>query len=336
MKRILCFALAALMLASLAACGEKKPDSTESVTEKVTEAAPVTEEPTTEATAEPTTARHEVISLDFINDFDKTASIEEQEIYNKDGVTVTAKKLVYDTVSGPQIVLAVKNDTDKTLMIQNAYTVVNGFMMKPVLDITAKPGKTVEEPMSLPYLGLAMASIHSLREIEFSLRILDSTTYGVMDTTPEVRFNLTGGTKSEPTFDEDGQVVYDGKECKIVLKGIKRDTLFDSANVVEVYMMNKTDKTIGIRNSKLTVNGYEITTAMETAILGEKRAVDVIELYDNELDEYGVTALDTVDVAFEINDYETWDKLATTDTVSVEVPEIAAEEETATETATEK
>ena len=64
--------------------------------------------------------------------------------------------------------------------------------------------------------------------------------------------------------------------------------------------------------------------------------MDVIELYDNELDEYGVTALDTVDVAFEINDYETWDKLATTDTVSVEVPEIAAEEETASETATEK
>ena len=335
MQRILCFALAALMLISLAACSEKKPEATEAATESATQKETETEKPTAEPTEKPTTGRHEVISLDFINNFDKTASVEEQEIYHKNDVAIVAKKLVYDTVSGPQIVLSIKNDTDKTLLIQNAYTAVNGFMMKPVVDITAKPGKTVEQPMSLPYLGLAMAGIHSLREIEFSLRILDGKTYSVIDTTPGVQFDLTGGAKEEPPFDESGQVVYNGKQAKIVLKGVKSDTLFDCTNVVEVYMENKSDKMIGVCNKKLTVNGYEITTTMETSILPGKRAVDVIELYDNELEEYGVTTLDTVDVAFDINDYETWDTLASTDLIAVEMPEVAGETD-ATETATEK
>lgn len=317
MRRFLCCALAAVMLVSLAACGgEPQPtDSTEKATAAATEPTPNTEKPTEKAVK----GNHDVLSLDFIQTFDQKPAIKGQSFYKKDGLAIAAKSLRYDTVKGPQIILSIRNDTDKELLIQNNYTVVNDFMIKPELDVKIAPGKKAETAMSLPYLALAMADIHSLFELEFSLRILDSKTYEVVGTTEAVSLELTGVTEQKDDYDESGQVAYDDNGVKVIVQGVKKDTLFDSRCVLTVYMVNDTDKTISVQNKTLTVNGYDITAAMETVILAGRRAVDKIELFDSELDEYGIADPDSINVDFEINDYEVWKTIASTDTLSVEI-----------------
>ena len=337
MRRFLCAALAALMLLSLAACGQDDPgtESTDDVTAAVTQQASATAEPT----EEPAKGCHDVVSLDFINTFDRTPSMEEQPVYDKDGLTLTAKSLEYDPVDGPTIMLSVRNDTDRDLLIQNDYTTVNGYMIKPDVDIQIRPGKKSEAPMSISYLGLAMADIHSLSEVEFSLRILDSKTYEVIGTTPPVKLTLTG-TQPPAKPDTSGQLAYDADGVRVILRGIKHDTMFESDSVLMVYMENNTDKTISVQNSKLTVNGCDITATMGTVLLPHKRAVDKIDLFNSDLDEHGIASLDSVDVTFEINDYEEWKPIAKTDSVALEplmiVPasEIPAGEEKAEEAAT--
>lgn len=326
MQRILCFALAAAMLLSLAACdGDNKQNKDDDVTAApVTESTQITEQPT----VEPTTGSHDVISLDFINTFDTKPAIDEQVVYEKGGVWVKATAIRYDTVSGPQIMLSVKNDGDKEILLQNDHTAVNGFMIKPEIDVKIPPRKKLETPMSLPYLGLAMADIRSLREVEFSLHILDSKTFAVIDTTPTVSLALKNVSDKQPVFDDQGQIAYDAKGVKVVLKGVKHDTLFDSESVLLVYMENNTDKTISVGNAKLTVNGYDITTAMLTLLLPGKCAVDKIELFDKELEEYGISSLDSVKVSFEVDDYDNWKEIAVTDTVSVDLATEAPTEAT--------
>lgn len=327
MRRILCLMLAAIMLMTLAACGDDHKPANDDTSSDGTDTPVATEEPTTA----PVGGKHEVISLDFINTFDHKPSMEEQSVYDKNDLTVKATGIRYDTVSGPQILLNIHNGTDKQVLIQNNHTVVNGFMMTPEINVTVPAGKTVDTPMSLPYLRLAMADIHTITELEFSLRILDSMTYAVIDTTEPVRPALTDTDPDAAPYDEEGQVAFDGKDVKVVLKGLKHDTLFDSDSVVMVYMDNRSDKTVTVLNTELTVNGYDVTTAMHTVILPGKRAVDVIELYDNELEENGVTAVDTVDVAFNINDYESWDLIAETGVVSLDLP-VSADAEAAEQT----
>ncbi len=318
MRRILCAAMAAIILISLAACGEEPPrqDSTAAATEAVTEATVMTEQPTDT----PAKGDHDVLSLEFINTFDKKPAIEEQSVYEKGGLTIKAKEIRYDTVNGAQIMLGVRNDSGKELLIQNNYTVVNGFMIKPEIEIKIAPRKKAEMPISLPYLSLALADIHSLREMMLSLRIMDSKTFEVVDTTDAVKLSLKGTIKQTAEYDATGKVAYNDKGVKIILQGVKRDTLFNCDSVVKVYMENNTNRTVAVQNKKLTVNGYDITATMTTMLLPGKRAVDVIELFDSELDEHGVTSLDSVDVAFEINDYEKWETVAATKSVSVELP----------------
>jgi hypothetical protein len=66
---------------------------------------------------------------------------------------------------------------------------------------------------------------------------------------------------------------------------------------------------------------------MSTAILPGMKAVDKIELYDQDLEEFGITAIDAVNASFEIYDYEKWKLVAKSDTVSVELPTEAPTED---------
>ncbi len=317
MQRLLGIALAVMMLLSLAACKEEKQDQTESVeTAAISESAAKTDAPTDEQTK----GNHEVISLNFINTFDRNPSIEEQTVYEKDGLTITAKSLKYDTVHGPQIMLAAKNDSENELRIQNAYTTVNGFMMKPELDIKAPARKKVESPMSLPYLNLAMADIHSLYDVTFSLRILDSKTFSVIDTTDTVSLRLQNTAAEHPAFSTKGQTAFDSKGVKVILQGIKQDTLFESRYVLMVYIENNTKQTVCVKNDSLSVNGYDITVSMNTVVLPGVKAVDKIEIFDQDLEEYGITTIDAVNVSFEVYDYEEWKSIAKSDVIPVEVP----------------
>lgn len=317
MRRLLSVALAAMLLLSLAACGEENRKETENEeTAAITEPATATDVPTEEQTK----GNHEVISLNFIKTFDRKPSIEEQTVYERENLSITAKSIVYDTVHGPQIMLAVNNKTDKDLLIQNDYTSVNGFMIKPEIDVKVAAGKKTEAPMSLPYLNLAMAGIDSLSEVKFSLRILDSKTFSVVDTTEPLSLKLLNTAKEKAAFDTSGQTAYDSNGVKIILLGLKKDTLFESENVVMVYMENHTNKIASIKNSKLTVNGYELTVSMNTVILPGLKAVDKIELYDQDMEEFGITAIDAVNASFEIYDYEAWKLIAKSETVPVEIP----------------
>ncbi len=324
MRRLLCAALAALMLTTLAACESGgSPEATEKATEQITESVPKTEN----LTNEPTVGSHDILSLDFIQTFDQNPTMDEQPVYEKDGVTVTAKALRYDTVSGPQIMLSIRNDTENDYLIQNNYTTVNGFMIRPELDVTVKKHKKIEAPMSLPYLSLAMANIHTLKDIGFSLRLLDSKSFAVAGVTPIVKLKLKNTAEKLPPYNENGQTAFDEKGVKIVLQGVKKDSLFESSCVLKVYMVNNTDQTVCIKNNRLAVNGYDITVSMNTPILPGMRAVDKIELYDRDLEEYGVTVIDNVKVSFEIYEYEEWKLIASSKLVTTELPtEIAAEE----------
>lgn len=315
MRRVLCLMLAMTMLLALAACGDNTKTTDEETTPQKTEAVSKTEEPTELSAA----GKHEIISLDFIRTFDKKPSMDEQVIYDKGDITVTATGIRYDTVSGPQVLLSVKNGAENDVLIQNGRTAVNGFMIEPEINITVPAGKTIEAPMSLPYLALALADIHSIYELEFWLQILDSLSYALIDSTDVVKPVLTDTAKEKHTYQESGKVAYDDKGVRIVMEGVKQDTLFDNRFVIPVYMVNDSDKTVSILNIKLVVNGYEITHAMHTVVLPGKKAVDVIELFDNELDENCIAVIDSVEAAFNINDYEEWTLIAETPLVSLDL-----------------
>ena len=313
-KRII-YALAATVLVlttafTLASCGDEKPTAQQ--TEAVTEAAAVA----------PTQAPTEEEELDlsaFIEAFDKEAELTEQVIFDSDGIKLTAKGMVYDKIYGPSVLISAENSGKKDILIQTDVAAVNGYMTAVSFSLEAPAGKNAEGKLTVPYADLAAAGIDRAATLEFSLRILESGSYDVITTTEYVTLTTTAAEGFTQECDESGQQVYSSENYKIVIKGMDESrTLADGAALI-VYMYNGSDKTAAFQADDITVNGYELTSAMNTIVLPGKRAVDTVTFFELDLAEYDISEIDSVELSFEILDERTWKTIAKTKRISVEL-----------------
>ena len=326
LKRICCLILAALMMAALAACGDGDPEPTgqASTSAGTTAAAPHTVSADTEPVTEEPTEAPGSGSLDlkgFIRAFDRTPQMEEQVIHDADGVTITAAALRYDSIRGAAVMLRAENDSEQDLLIQADTCAVNGYMVKAELSLSVKAGKEAEGEMYIPYASLALAGASAVSTVEFTLILVDQSNYEVSCTCEPACLQTTAvpeGETYEPVYEADGQTVYDDKGIRIALKGVDRGRQISEYPALVVCIHNGSDRAISVQAGSMLVNGYEMTSTMTATVLPGKGAVDLVEIFDMDLDEYGIEEIETVELRFRVVDEKTWEKIAETDTVLVE------------------
>ena len=124
--------IAALTAATLMACGGDSSTATDK-TGAVIETAEAEENDTAEEIAE---------------ESDEIA-IEEQEIYNDNGIVITATGLVLDGFTGPEITLLIENNSDKNITVQTRNSSVNGYMMDLQMSCDVVAGKKANDEMSI-------------------------------------------------------------------------------------------------------------------------------------------------------------------------------------------
>ena len=331
-KRLLCLVLAAVMAAALAACGDgDEPDATGAPTGN-TAAASVSPTAATEIEATepalPATGDEadpdgtdEKDGLDmkaFLRDFDRTAQITEQVVYDADGVRITALKLIYDSIRGAVVQFRAENQSASDLLIQTDTCAVNDYMMKAELDFAAPAGKTAEGEMVIRYPALALAGVTKIAALECTLRLMDRSTYTVMANCEPAVMQTTAFEGYEQSYEAEGQTAFDDGGVRIVLGKIDRGRQISDYPALIVYMFNGTDRAISVLNNALLVNGYELTPAMTTTVMPGKYAVDVVTFFDQDLEEHDIDAFDAVEISFRIVDEETWQTVAETETILLE------------------
>ena len=333
MKRIICLALCALMAILVCACDDSSVGSTADTA--ATAAAVATADKATE-TVKPAAQKSGRVGLkDFIKRFNTTVTAEEKIVYKDADFEVKLLGIDYSSASGPALKLSFKNNFGKDITIQAPYAVVNGYMITPDMSVEVPYAKSGAGSLSLPYYYLSMAGITTLREIEFSLRVVDSKSYNPIFKTDMISVKTSAADTEEPECDESGQVVYDDNDVKIVIKGITATHVTSDGSELVVYMYNGTDKTIAVQTDDVKVNGCDMTSVMNRTILPGKRAVDAVVFYAQDLDEQDIDEIDSVKVSFQIKDADTRETIDSTDLISVElkVPETAAPETKASESA---
>ena len=307
MKRILCFISLAVFVCSLAACGE--PEATE----------PPTGAPTEATEAEPTESEGEIDLKAFIKDFDTTLTMDESVIYDDQDVTVTMKGISYDPISGPQLTLFAENSSEKNVTIQSGLIAVNGYMLDTSVTLECPAGKSAEGLMEMSYRSLALAGISMIARVEFTLRVLDSKSYEQLAASAPIILTTSADDSLIDTVDDSGQTVYHKNDVRIVLKGIDERRMYTDGTALIVYMENSTDRNICIQTGEIKVNGYDFTSAMTSAILPGKKAVGIVTFFDMDMQEYGVSEIDSVELNFKIIEEETWKTIDETEMIDVEI-----------------
>ena len=181
--------------------------------------------------------------------------------------------------------------------------------------------KSADCSLTLPYFKLAISSINSVKKVEFAIRLVDAKSYNPIATTDLITVETSAKQDEEVECDESGQVAYDKDDIKIIFKGVNTDRAYSDGAELMVYMYNGTDQKIAVRAKDVVVNGYTMTSAMNSTILPDKRAVDVVTFYKLDMEEHDIEDIDSIKVSFTIKDADNWETIDSTDMISVTLPE---------------
>ena len=329
MKRIICLALCVLAALLACACDKTKDSSTPTQVQQ-----DETQAQQTPDSVAPTESNGSLSLKKFINTFDTKPTVKEQKkIYDDENLTVSLKGIDYTAVSGPQLLLSVENKNNKEIVVQSPYSIVNGYMITPEMNTKLAPSKSADCTLTLPYFKLAIAGITSIKKVEFALRPVDSKTYNPIATTDLITVETSAKQDEEVVCDESGQTAYDKDDIKIIFKGVNTDRAYSDGTEVMVYIYNGTDRKIAVRAEDVVVNGYDMTSAMNSTILPDKRAVDVVTIYKLDMQEHDIEEIDSIKVSFTIKDADNWETIDSTELISVTLPKKSTE--AATEPASE-
>lgn len=327
MKRIICLALCALAALLACACGNTKDSTPTQAPQEETQAQQ------TPDSVPPTEDNNSMSLKKFINSFDKKPTVAEQKkLYDDENLSVTVKGIDYTAVSGPQLQLNIANKSNKEIVAQSPYSIVNGYMITPELNGKVAAAKNADCSLTLPYFKLAISSITSIKKVEFAIRLVDAKTYNPITTTDLITVETSAKQEEEVECDESGQVAYDQDDIKIIFKGVNTDRAYSDGAELMVYMYNGTDQKIAVRAKDVVVNGYTMTSAMNSTILPNKRAVDVVTFYKLDMEEHDIEDIDSIKVSFTIKDADNWETIDSTDLISVTLPEKPTAAATVSET----
>lgn len=241
-------------------------------------------------------------------------TIEETILVDEQGVKITAKSLEMDSLFGPEVKLLIENNSGKNLTVQCKDSSVNGYMVDTMMSVEVADGKRANDELTFSDTALKECGIETFADMEFSFHIFDEDWDTYLDTSP-VQLKTSAVETYQYTFDDSGDVAYEGNGVKVVVKGLSEDTSIFGPGIV-VYIENNGEKNVTVQSRDVSVNGFMVDAMFSSDVVAGKRAVDAITFMSSDLEDNGITDIQDVELSFHIFD-SNWNTVVDTDVVSI-------------------
>lgn len=307
MKRILAIVLALTLAISLVACGGSSSgdvkEATNVTTGKNTVNTQQEEQPNGEAE---NTADPEKIAI----------TINETVLVDEAGVKITAKSLVVDEFYGTEVKLLIENNSGKDLTFQCRNVSVNGYMVEPVMSVDVANGKKANDSITFMESDLETCGIDAIADIELAFHIFDMAEWEPYLDTNAIQIKTSIADTFEYTYDDSGDVVYEGNGVRIVLKGLSEDESFIGPSLV-VYIENLGDKNITVQVRDVSINGFMVDSVFSCDVVAGKRAVDTVTFMESDLEKNEITTIEEIELYFHVFESDGWDTIVDTEIIKI-------------------
>jgi len=294
MKRIFAGLLAVVMLTTFSACGV----SSDSELEK----------PAGVAGGSTTTTQKTAT---------EDVTIEEMVLVDEAGVKITAKSLEADNLFGADLKLLIENNSGKNLTFQCRNSSVNGYMVETLMSVDVADGKKANDTLTFSSSDLELCGIDTIADMEFSFHIFTSEDWETYLDTALVQIKTSIADSYTYTYDDSGNVAYEGKDVKIVIKGLTKDSSIFGPGIV-VYIENNSNENVTVQTRDVSINGFMVETIFSADVASGKRAIDTITFMETDLEENDITAIENVELFFHIFETDSWDAIVDTDVVKID------------------
>ncbi len=245
------------------------------------------------------------------------ATIEETVIFEEDGIKITAKQLDTNALFGPEIKLLIENNTSKNLTFQANNASVNGYMIETMMSVDVASGKKSNDALTFMSSDLEAAGISTIADMEFALYIFDTDSWDEYKTTAPIQLKTSVADTYNYVFDDNGEIVHDGNGVKIIVKGLSENDSIMGPGII-VYVENQNEENLTIQTRNTSVNGFMIESYYSCDVGAGKHAIDSITFLSTELDENGITSIESIDLSFTAFNFETWDTVFDTEIITID------------------
>lgn len=225
-------------------------------------------------------------------------TIDEQVLFEQDGLKVTATEYVTDSVFGDGIKLLIENNGSTDVGLGCNALIVNDYMISDLFSSTVAAGKKDYETLSLSSSGLKAAGIENVGQIEIYFHTFDADSYMTISDIDCVTIKTSAYDIMDSTPNDSGQELYNADGLRIVGKYVDENSFWGAA--VLLYIENNSGKNKVIQCDDMSINGFMVTPYFSSTVYDGKKAIDDITLMSTELEENNITSVDDIELKFRI------------------------------------
>ena len=291
MRKYLSFFLALVVL--LSGCSSVKPESTQITV-------PGTAPLATETTA-PTKPKSDV-------------TLDNQVVYDKDGVRITVTGIEEDTWTGTKIWMMLENNTDRNLLLTGDVFVVNGITVQAYLYAEVAAGMKANDSLELFTDVLDMAGIEKIATIEgYDARLVDSDS---LDTVAKIPLSLRTSVADShmQTIDDAGEEVFSRDGVTVIARVISEEFY---GQAVHLLVKNETGRDIIVEAENISVNGFTVDAWLYDTVCKDTVRFSELDLFASGLRDNGIEAVETVTFTLRILDDTTYETLMKSEVLTV-------------------
>ncbi|MDO4622692.1 MAG: hypothetical protein Q4B22_07045 [Eubacteriales bacterium] len=235
-----------------------------------------------------------------------TVSIEEQVLFEQDGLKVTAVEYVTDSIWGDGIKLLIENNGSSDIGVGCNALIVNDYMISDLFSTTVAAGKKDYETLYLSSSALKAAGIENVGKIEIYFHTFDAESYSTIADMDCVTIQTSAYDSMDVAPNDAGQELYNADGIRIVGKYVDENSFWGAA--VLLYIENNSGQNRIIQCEDMSINGFMVTPYFSSTVYDGKKAIDDITLMSSELEENNITSVDDIELKFKIIDEDYMDR----------------------------
>lgn len=257
------------------------------------------------------------------NESEESAETDEEEIISEqvlleyEGLKITAKEIVTDSIWGEGLKLLIENDSEKSLGVGCNALIINDYMITDLFSSTIAAGKKSNENMYFSSSQLEAAGINNVGKIEVYFRIYDTESYQTMYDADCVTIQTSEYENLDTTAEIDGTELLNRDGVRIVGKYVDENSFWGAA--VLLYIENNTGRNIGVSCDDMSINGFMVTPYFSSIVYDTKMSIDNITIMSSDLEENEIDKISDIELKFRVYDSDSYTTIFETDPINFSV-----------------
>lgn len=237
-----------------------------------------------------------------LSDFD-------QVLVDNDSIKAEITGIDTDGFWGYTWKIYLENKTDQTLMYAIENASVNGVMCDPFWATEVAGGMKENDDITWPSSTLENNDIERVTQVEFTFRVYPSDDWSADNVYEETLTVYPLGEENAETVghtsSESDTVLFDNDTAQMIVTGYDPDNMW--GYTVNVFLNNKTDRTLMFSVDDVSVNGYMCDPFWATDVAAGKSSNDDINFSSSDFESNGITDVNEIRMTVRVTDEETYD-----------------------------